>query len=228
MVRTNKINGYTMILYPESAPADWTIQLEQLQIAFAWCLHDQDDAKPHIHVFILGNYPKKKLEAIRTAFNLSFLDEVKSCKGMYEYLTHENHKSKYHYSRDNIQHSSLWSQETYEAMCEDTQDSTELFCEVVKLVDECGLYEYSDLITYLVSQGDMELLKVARGRDVRDFVNSRRYAVIEGRNQARKRTLLTDCPSEPIENKPIPINSNEDYNPFLVSDKVDTSNGVQY
>lgn len=228
MVHTNKTLGYTIILYPDSAPADWTIQLEQLQIAFCWCLHDKDDAKPHIHVFMLGDYPKKKLETIRTAFRLAFIDKVKSCKGMYEYLTHENHKSKYHYSRDSIQHSSLWSQETFEAMCADSQDPQEAFCELVKLIDECGLYEYADLILYLVSQGDMELLKVARGRDARDFINSRRYSVIEERRQARKSTLLADCPSEPIEGKPIPINSNEDYNPFKVSDKVDTSNGVQY
>lgn len=228
MVHTNKTLGYTIILYPDSAPADWTIQLEQLQIAFCWCLHDKDDAKPHIHVFMLGGYPKKKLETIRTTFRLAFVPPVKSCRGMYDYLTHENDKAKYHYSRDSIQYSSLWSQETFEAMCGDTQDPQELFCELIKLVDECGLYEYADLLSYLALQGDKELLKVARGRDVRDFVNSRRYAVIEGRNQARKRTLLADCPSEPIEDKPIPINSNEDYNPFSVSDKVDTSNGVQY
>lgn len=228
MVHTNKTLGYTIILYPDSAPADWTIQLEQLQIAFCWCLHDKDDAKPHIHVFILGDYPKKKIETIRTAFRLAFVPPVKSCQGMYNYLTHENHKAKYHYSRDSIHHSSLWSQETFETMCGDTQDPQEAFCELIKLVDECGLYEYADLLSYLVSQGDMELLKVARGRDVRDYVTSRRYAVEKGRNQARKRTLLEDCPPKPIEGKPIPINSNEDYNPFLVSDKVDTSNGVQY
>ena len=228
MVHTNRIIGYTIILWPDSAPADWTIQLEQLQIACAWCLHDKDDAKPHIHVFILGDYPKKKLETIRTAFRLAFVPPVKSCQGMYDYLTHENHKSKYHYSRDSIQYSSWWSQETFEAMCGDTQDPQDAFCELIKLIDECGLYEYADLISYLVSRGDKELLKVARGRDVRDYVTSRRYAVEKGRNQARKRTLLTDCPPKPIESKPIPINSNEDYNPFLVSDKVDTSNGVQY
>ena len=191
MLHTNKILGYTIILYPESAPTDWTMQLEQLRIAFTWCLHDKDDAKPHIHVFILGDYPKKKLETIRTAFSLPFLDK--------------------------------------DAMCEDTQDDPqELFCELVKLIDECGLYEYADLISYLVSQGDKELLKVARGRDVRDYVTSRRYAVEKGRSQARKRTLLADCPPKPIEGKPIPINSNEDYNPFLVSDKVDTSSGDQH
>lgn len=228
MVHTNRIIGYTIILWPDSAPADWTIQLEQLQIACAWCLHDKDDAKPHIHVFILGDYPKKKLETIRTAFRLAFVPSVKSCQGMYDYLTHENHKSKYHYSRDSIQYSSWWSQETFEAMCGDTQDPQDAFCELIKLIDECGLYEYADLISYLVSRGDKELLKVARGRDVRDYVTSRRYAVEKGRNQARKRTLLADCPSKPIEDKPISINSNEDYNPFLVSDKVDTSNGVQY
>lgn len=228
MLHTNKIIGYTIILYPESAPTDWTIQLEQLQIACAWCLHDKDDAKPHIHVFMLGDYSKKKLETIRNAFRLPFLDKVKSCQGMYDYLTHENHKAKYHYSRDSIQYSSYWSQEAFEDMCGDTQDPQEAFCELIKLIDNCGLYEYADLISYLVSQGNMELLKVARGRDARDYVTSRRYAVEKGHNQARKRTLLADCPPKPIESKPIPINSNEDYNPFLVSDKVDTSNGDQY
>lgn len=147
---------------------------------------------------------------------------------MYDYLTHENHKAKYHYSRDSIQYSSYWSQEAFEDMCGDTQDPQEAFCELIKLIDNCGLYEYADLISYLVSQGNMELLKVARGRDARDYVTSRRYAVEKGHNQARKRTLLADCPPKPIESKPIPINSNEDYNPFLVSDKVDTSNGDQY
>lgn len=115
-----KARNFSFILYPESIPEDWEIQLEKLGIPMAVSpLHDQDVTdrkfeemsaeeqaiiksggtvykKPHYHVLYIARNPvtvesvRKKIKRVLGNKSLSHIEIVDSVENVFLYLTHES------------------------------------------------------------------------------------------------------------------------------------------
>lgn len=174
----SKINGYTVVCYPESMPDDWEKELRALPFGYALSLHDKDTddvgqlKKAHMHIFFQGKPTKHQKEYIHRALGITYGEDVRSAQGMFDYLTHENNPEKYHYSRDNIQYSPKWSQELFEVACTDSKDYTQ---ELIEYILENGIYEYSELMISLIHDEKRELLKQARQPYIWRFIDSLRH-----------------------------------------------------
>ena len=170
--------GYTIIAYPESMPDTWEMMLEGLPFGYSWCLHDKDVdedgviKKAHIHFFFQGLPTKKQKEYICASLGVSYMgQDVRSASGLYDYLTHENSPEKYHYDRDSIQHSSKWSQEAFEDLYRPKTDYT---VEIMQIIVQNDITEYSDLLEWIASNGRQELFTESKKLWVMRYVDSRR------------------------------------------------------
>lgn len=108
-----KARYFAVVVYPESAPADWISLLCELGIPFAVSpLHDKDTnpdgttKKEHYHVlFVYGNTTTLKAfaECVMPILRCPLPQVVASARGMYKYFTHADNPEKYQYEASEIQ-----------------------------------------------------------------------------------------------------------------------------
>ena len=179
----NKIYGYTVVCWPESMPDEWKRLLNALPFGYAMSLHDKDvDAngelkKAHMHIYFQGKPSKRQKDYIHKALGIEYGEDVKSPKGMYDYLTHENNPEKYHYAKDNIQYSAKWSQELFECDCAAYAEKEDKTQELIEYILGNALYEYSDLMISLIKDGRRDLIKSAKCNAAKWFIDSMRNKV---------------------------------------------------
>lgn len=182
------IVGYTIIAYPESMPDDWQTKLEKLPFGYCYALHDKDtrvdddgvivQKKAHMHFFFLGTVSQKQKNYISASLGLNIQGQpVRRASDMYDYLTHENSAEKYHYSKEIITHSSKWSQEEFETIASRDQDTAEHTGEIIQIVNQENITEYSDLMDYLNENGYVQLLSASKALWVMRYIDSRRNAM---------------------------------------------------
>ena len=102
---------------------------------------------------------------------------VRRASDMYDYLTHENAPDKYHYSKEIIVHSNKWSQEDFETIASRDQDTADHVIEIMQIVAQENITEYSDLLDYLLENGCEQLLRASRALWVMRYIDSRRNAM---------------------------------------------------
>lgn len=182
------IVGYTIIAYPESMPDDWQMKLEKLPFGYCYALHDKDtrvdddgvivQKKAHMHFFFLGAVNQKQKNYISASLGVNIQGQpVRRASDMYDYLTHENAPDKYHYSKEIIVHSSKWSQEEFETIASRDQDTADHVIEIMQIVAQENITEYSDLLDYLLENGCEQLLRASRALWVMRYIDSRRNAM---------------------------------------------------
>lgn len=97
---------FSFVVYPESAPSDWIEQLKKRGLAFVVSpLHDKDinpdgtPKKTHYHVIVSwGNTTTyRAARGLCVLLNCPQPQMLKSCNGMYRYLTHKDNPEKYQY-----------------------------------------------------------------------------------------------------------------------------------
>lgn len=110
-VKDGRARNWTFVLYPESAPVEWSDVLNDLHIQ--WCvspLHDKDvnadgtPKKPHWHVLLCfeGNKSQDQVDAISHSINGTICQKVSSVRGMVRYFTHMDNPEKYQYPASQI------------------------------------------------------------------------------------------------------------------------------
>lgn len=175
---SNAIKGYTVVAWPESMPDDWALKLERLNFGYSYSTHDKDTdetgqlKKAHMHFYFQGSPTVKEKKYIHASLGVNYGENVRSAEGMYAYLTHENTPSKYHYSRDIIKHSSKWSQELFEVACSMEPDKKDHTQEIMEIIANENITEYSDLIKCIVSMGRVELLSTVKQYWVIRYIDS--------------------------------------------------------
>lgn len=101
-----RTRDWTFIVYPESAPEDWTDILEELHIQWICSpLHDRDqnpdrsNKKPHWHVMMLFDGVKsyEQVEEISKSVNGTIPQKVGSAVGMVRYFAHLDNPEKHQY-----------------------------------------------------------------------------------------------------------------------------------
>ncbi len=170
------------VVYPESAPDDWKEILKLKGISFAVSpLHDKDVnptgelKKAHYHIILsfTGPTTDKTVKQIMDELNQPLPIPLESVRGYYRYFTHQDNPEKYQYDKREI--------ELYNGFdVTDVINSFEVFQslkEIQILILENDIYEYSDLLDYLMENDFMELWNVATTHTLflNTYITSKRH-----------------------------------------------------
>jgi hypothetical protein len=94
---------------------------------------------------------------------------------MYEYLTHKNNPDKYHYPIDSIIQSDKWEQELFEQACSYTTDPNEKMVELLSIVRQYHITEYSEAVDKLLELGRLDLLGEVKKSWVQRYMTSHMF-----------------------------------------------------
>lgn len=177
--------GYLVIAYPESMPPAWAETLQVLPFGYACALHDKDTwkvdtgehkagelKKPHMHFFFQGVPTKKEREFIHAALGVKRGEDCRNYSAAWDYLTHENSRDKYRYSKDIIQYSPKFSQEEFEENYEPKREPDKV---IMRIVEALNIVEYSQLLAALYDEED-DVRMEAHKYWVPKYIDSRRNA----------------------------------------------------
>ena len=202
-----KKRNWAMVLYPESAPADWRDQLTKtgLQVAISplhdmdvWSLEDEQKnpehkagtcKKPHYHVILCYSGPTaySVVKRITDSLNQPIPEALEQVKGMYDYLTHENNPEKYQYDKKDIQTLNGFSIRDF---CEMTKSEvTKYKREIQTFIRDNGITEYGDLMDLLMDAEGMENHYEVASNNTLFFVQ---YLKTKWRNAVRAGRLPDD------------------------------------
>lgn len=166
-----KARYFTFLLYPESIPEDWELQLELLDIPIAISpLHDKDLSsiegqkykKPHYHVIYVAKNPVTA-ESVRLKIKRSLGDKsiakvqivATSMENMYLYLTHESKdaiaKGKHVYDKSEIKLLNNFDIDRYVSL--DAEDKDDMLNQVCDLIDEFDIANMRELRRFIQTNG---------------------------------------------------------------------------
>lgn len=144
---------WAFVAYPESMPDDWLdiLQLQGLAIAIS-PLHDKDKdptgevKKPHYHIIIVFNNATtyNNVLNLTKTINGTIPIHLESVRGMYRYLTHRDNPDKYQYDEKQIIKLNGFDYDVYIS----TSEILEIKKEILNLIDDLSIEEYSTLINY--------------------------------------------------------------------------------
>lgn len=183
MANVVKKRNWAFVLYPESAPADWKDQLvlSGLPIAIS-PLHDRDfnadgsPKKPHYHVIMCYSGPTAFSVTSRftSSLNQPIPQALESVKGYYRYLTHEDNPDKAQYEKSDVV---VLNGFDYRDFVEMTRSEVnKIKCDLIDIVIDNDLVEYSSLIEYLKFNDLRDELDVAMSHTIflNTYITSRR------------------------------------------------------
>lgn len=168
---TDKARYFTFLLYPESIPDDWKMQLEMIGIPMAISpLHDRDKSnvegqeykKAHYHVIYVAANPvtthsvRKRIQRALGNESVAKVQVIKqSVENMYLYLTHESKdaiaKNKYKYNKKDIKLLNNFDIDRYVVL--DVEDKDEMLNDVCDMIDEHGLANIRELRRFIKERG---------------------------------------------------------------------------
>ncbi|MBQ8146997.1 MAG: replication protein [Clostridia bacterium] len=172
MAETKKENvkkrNWTFVLYPESAPADWLERLKLSGLMSAISpLHDKDinptgePKKAHYHVLLVYSGPTtyNAVAKFTASLNATIPQALESVRGMYRYFSHKDNPEKYQYDESDILNVNGFN---ISDLIELTKSEVnEIKANILKLIREIGIVEYSDLIDFLTDNEMMAEYDVA-------------------------------------------------------------------
>lgn len=157
MAENIKKRNWTFVLYPESAPKDWREQLKISGLMAAISpLHDKDinptgeAKKAHFHVLLVYSGPTtyNAVAKFTASLNATIPQALESVRGMYRYFTHKDNPEKYQYLEKDI---SVINGFNIADLVELTKSEVnELKKNILQLIREVGIFEYSGLVDFLV------------------------------------------------------------------------------
>lgn len=168
---TDKARYFTFLLYPESIPENWKLQLEMIGVPMAISpLHDRDKSnvegqrykKAHYHVIYVAANPvtthsvRKRIQRALGNKSVAKVQIIKqSVENMYLYLTHESKdaiaKNKYKYDKKDIQLLNNFDIDRYVVL--DVEDKDEMLNDVCDMIDEHGLANIRELRRFVKEHG---------------------------------------------------------------------------
>lgn len=166
-----KARFFTFLLYPDSIPDDWEMQLELLGVPIAISpLHDKDKSsvegqeykKAHYHVIYVAKNPvtaesvRIKIKRVLGNKSVAKVQIVKqSMENIYLYLTHESKdaiaKNKVKYPKEDIRLLSNFDIDRYVTL--DVEDKDEMLNDVCDMIDEHGLANIRELRRFVRLRG---------------------------------------------------------------------------
>lgn len=171
--RVTKARHFGFLLYPDSVPDDWIVQLEKLDVSIAVSpLHNMDEKKnpddwsgsdivkdgkhfkkAHYHGIYIAKNPvtvesvRKKLKRRLGDNAVNHLEIIDSIKGAYEYLTHESKdaiaKKKHVYDKRKIIHINDFDIDRYVTL--DESQKKQLRNDLLDIVDTFEIVNLKEL-----------------------------------------------------------------------------------
>lgn len=174
------------VVYPESAPEDWKEILKLKGISFAVSpLHDSDidptgePKKPHYHIVMCFSGPvtDKTVNDILKELNQPIAIALESVRGYYRYFTHKDNPDKFQYDETKIELFNGFD-------VSDVLNAFEVYQslkDIQLIVLEQDIYEYSDLMDYLMANDKMELWNVACSHTMflNTYITSKRNKIVK-------------------------------------------------
>lgn len=166
-----KKRNWAFVLYPESAPADWREQLKRAGMKCAISpLHDRDvnpdktPKKAHYHVILCYDGPTtyNNVKRLTEELRQPIPQPLEQVRGYYRYLTHEDNPEKAQYSKADIEVLNGFAIQDFVEMSK--SEVGKRTREIVQLIRDNDITEYSDLIDILIGAGEgmAEHYEVAR------------------------------------------------------------------
>lgn len=184
----NKVNVkkryWAFVCYPESLPDNWIeiLQATGLPIAVS-PLHDRDfnpDGEPkkaHYHVILCYAGPTtfNSVKSITDALNAPIPQALESVRGNYRYLCHEDNPEKFQYEKAEIRHINGFSIADFIELTKSEVEVLKL--KICHLIRELDIYEYSDIIDYLIDNDMSNELNIASCHTIyfNAYITSRRH-----------------------------------------------------
>jgi hypothetical protein len=179
-----KKRNWAMVVYPDSAPDNWIdiLQLTGLQCAIS-PLHDKDldptglPKKPHWHVICCYSGPTSYdvVKRLADSLNAPIPQALEQVKGYYRYLTHKDNPDKYQYDECDIRTVNGFDIVDY---CDLSKSETrEIKSRVQMIIRRLDIYEYSDLLDYLLDNQLLTEYDYASEHTILfdGYIRSRRY-----------------------------------------------------
>ena len=151
-----KKRNWTFVLYPESAPADWLEKLKLSGLMSAISpLHDKDvnptgeKKKAHYHILLVYSGPTtyNAVAKFTASLNATIPQPLESLRGMYRYFTHKDNPEKYQYEDNEITTVNGFNIADLVELTK--SEVNEIKMNILKLIREIGIVEYSDLVDFL-------------------------------------------------------------------------------
>lgn len=181
MASETRSRYWATIVYPESAVSGWLgiIQTLGLQAVLS-PLHDKDTydytdnekgfkkgdlKKPHYHLVFLFDSLKSSGQVKEITDKIGSVGQLKvlSISGTIRYLTHKDCKDKAQYDEKDLLSIGGADIEKYsKTENEKDEDLNQSFFRITNLCAEFSLYEFSDLIDFLLCHEEFELFKIVR------------------------------------------------------------------
>ena len=163
-----KKRNWTFVLYPESAPSDW---VEQLKLSGLMCsispLHDKDinptgePKKAHYHILLVYSGPTtfSAVSKFTASLNATIPQALESVRGMYRYFSPKDNPEKYQYDDSEIVNINGFNISDLIELSK--SEVNEIKMNILKLIREVGVREYSDLVDLLVDNNMLTEYDVA-------------------------------------------------------------------
>lgn len=190
---------WATIVYPESADSAWLSVLQGMGLqAVVSPLHDRDTyeytdkekgfskgdfKKPHYHVVFLFDSLKSSQQVKEITDKIKSVGQLKvlSISGTIRYLTHKDCKDKAQYNEEDLVCIGGVDIEKYSKNeNERDEDLNKQFFAIANLCAEFNLYEFSDLIDFLLCNEYYEQFKIVRTNSYfwAQYLKSKRFKQI--------------------------------------------------
>lgn len=165
-----KARYFTFLLYPDSIPEDWEMQLELLGLPMAISpLHDKDLSsvegqlykKAHYHVLYVAKNPvtadsvRWKIKKCLGEKSVAMVQIVLNIENMYLYLTHESkdaiEKKKHKYDKADIKHLNNFDIDRYVTL--DVEQKDDILDEVCNIIADYRLANILELKNFVSEKG---------------------------------------------------------------------------
>jgi len=152
-----KKRNWTFVLYPESAPSDWVERLKISGLMAAISpLHDKDinptgePKKAHFHVLLVYSGPTtyNAVAKFTASLNATIPQALESVRGMYRYFSHKDNPEKYQYDETDIRAVNGFNIADLVELTK--SEVNEIKSNILKMIRQLDIREYSDLIDILV------------------------------------------------------------------------------
>lgn len=153
--KSSRTRNWTIVLYPESVPADWRELMDELQIEWVESpLHEFDTnatgevKKPHWHILLLfgGVKSYEQVVEIVEPFNCPAPQRCHSVKGCVRYMAHLDNPEKFQYSVSDIKaHGGV---DLAELLRPSSSERYSLISEMCSYVRDNCITEFQDLMDY--------------------------------------------------------------------------------
>lgn len=164
---------WAFVLYPESAPENWREILQQTGLSICVSpLHDKDvnptgeKKKAHYHIILCYSGPTtfKCVKSITDSLNQPIPIALEQVRGYFRYLTHKDNPEKYQYDEKDITTINDFDIDNYNDLSVSQINAIKI--ELQKIIRDNDIFEYCDLLDYLLDNDLLSYLDVAQNHTI--------------------------------------------------------------